>query len=261
MAIVYWIRKPEHVDIFTEGYVGVSSRELHQRLYEHEKSARLGHKGIIQNVIRSYGMKGLVSTVLLVAEEDYCYDIETKLRPADCIGWNMVAGGGKPPSQAGREVSDETREKISAIWKGKKRDRSSVEKSAKSRTGLKHSEDSRRKMSESRRGLKQSLETIEKRVSKIRGRARSEQSKIDAKNRILSLSPWDRPNASELTWSYAEELFEFWGDGLTPYAVSKILPLSMGKIRNVFRIFAEEDYVPNLDKLWLEKFKEVRSGS
>ena len=47
MAIVYWIRRPEHTDIFSEGYVGVTSRSLEERIADHVKVARklgLKHK-------------------------------------------------------------------------------------------------------------------------------------------------------------------------------------------------------------------------
>jgi hypothetical protein len=38
---------------------------------------------------------------VLIGKEDYCLEIESKLRPADKIGWNLVKGGNKPPITIG----------------------------------------------------------------------------------------------------------------------------------------------------------------
>ena len=53
--------------------------------------------------MQKYGWDNLVKEVVLIADEDYCLDIENKLRPSDRIGWNIVMGGGKPPSALGKK--------------------------------------------------------------------------------------------------------------------------------------------------------------
>jgi hypothetical protein len=75
----------------------------------------------------------LVKEVVLLADKDYCLDIEKKLRPTDFIGWNATAGGGMPPRAKkgmgkGRSVSEETRKKLSEAGKGRKFSMESIEK-------------------------------------------------------------------------------------------------------------------------------------
>lgn len=97
---VYWVRRPEHTDMATQGYVGVSNNSA-RRFVEHSKC----HKGQSRHLsfaIKKYGWDVLVKTEILIADKDYCLAIEQKLRPKDSIGWNCAAGGGMPPSSKGR---------------------------------------------------------------------------------------------------------------------------------------------------------------
>ena len=57
----------------------------------------------------------LVKEVVLIGDDAYCLDVENKLRPSDKIGWNIVAGGGKPPSTLGKKFVR------SQEWKDKQR--------------------------------------------------------------------------------------------------------------------------------------------
>lgn len=79
MAVLYWLKFPEHSDIFTQGYVGVTPN-LEKRRREHK------HK------FKSIWDKIVLQTIL-VAESAYCYAIEQKLRPLRNIGWNKAPGG------------------------------------------------------------------------------------------------------------------------------------------------------------------------
>ena len=107
---VYWIHLPEHTNMFTQGYIGVSHRP-EDRLYEHVNSKNTH----LSNAINKYGSK-IIQSIILVGSEDYCYEIEEKLRPNDHIGWNIVKGGGHPPSWKGVV---KTAEHISNISKAK----------------------------------------------------------------------------------------------------------------------------------------------
>jgi predicted GIY-YIG superfamily endonuclease len=92
---LYWIRYDTHTDIHTEGYVGVSC-EPNKRFKEHKRNKnnpRVSHaikKGASMELICS----GLTREEVL--------ELEKELRPTDKIGWNLIAGGGMPPSQSGR---------------------------------------------------------------------------------------------------------------------------------------------------------------
>ncbi len=92
MAEVYWIRLPEHTDMFSQGYIGVTRNPLQRRFNEHIKKATLGHNGLFSRAIRKYKEKLIISTVLIGSEE-YCYEVEERLRPSSYIGWNTARGG------------------------------------------------------------------------------------------------------------------------------------------------------------------------
>jgi len=103
-AQLYWIRAAHHSDVTLDGYVGVSKNAKTRWLYGHQWAHRKGrHENPrLANAISKHGWDNLVKTVLVVAEENYCYDLERKLRPTDGIGWNLATGGGKPPVSKSR---------------------------------------------------------------------------------------------------------------------------------------------------------------
>ena len=51
--------------------------------------------------INKYGWDNLIKDNVLIGSKDYCLTIETKLRNTESIGWNIVSGGGCPPSWGG----------------------------------------------------------------------------------------------------------------------------------------------------------------
>lgn len=165
---VYWIRAPEHTDMFSQGYIGVSNNSQ-RRFVEHSRARGNRHLAF---AIQKHGWGTLVKTEILVADVGYCLAIEAKLRPSDKIGWNLVAGGGKPPVLTGDRPVLRGR----PAWnKGKKMLESTVEKVRAAVT--KQMEDpehrallSRLKLGKpsGRLGVKHTAETIEKmRASKI----------------------------------------------------------------------------------------------
>jgi group I intron endonuclease len=116
---LYWIHHKDHSDIFSQGYVGVSNN-VEKRWYDHSWKAQNTH---LSNAIKKYGWDNLVKKVVLIADDAYCLDIESKLRPTANIGWNITFGGGMPPSALGKKfgaMSEETKAKISAKKTGKR---------------------------------------------------------------------------------------------------------------------------------------------
>lgn len=127
---VYWLRLPEHTDMFTEGYVGISNN-TRKRFSAHKKASQNPH---LLHAMQKHGFENIIKQIVLISDKDYCLDIEQKLRPTKMIGWNLEAGGGCPPAQKnagsfkkgltpwnkGRPMSDETKAKVSAAKKGAK---------------------------------------------------------------------------------------------------------------------------------------------
>ena len=93
MTSVYWIKHKDHIDIFSQGYVGVS-KNTEARFNRHSKYSDNPH---LLAAIKKYGWNNLIKQIILIGSDSYCYEIETKIRPIRQIGWNIAEGGSKPP--------------------------------------------------------------------------------------------------------------------------------------------------------------------
>lgn len=112
LHLVYWIHLPEHADITTQGYVGITSGGVEKRFKKHCSSAKNANF-VISHAINKYGAEGLVVDTICQCSAEYAKFIEKKLRPDDFIGWNMRPGGKPTPSLTleQREASVEKRRK------------------------------------------------------------------------------------------------------------------------------------------------------
>ena len=90
---LYWIHRKAHTDIFTEGYVGVST-SVKSRFSAH-KSALRGNSCVYRSEFKRAMEEGdLVFDVVLKSTTTYCLEMEGLLRPAWAVGWNIAPGGG-----------------------------------------------------------------------------------------------------------------------------------------------------------------------
>lgn len=88
-SVVYWIHRPSHTDMFSEGYIGITNRRANRRWVEHKRG---GSCKTLSNALIKYD--DVVFDIVLVANtRDYCEQIERKLRPHKNIGWNIKEGG------------------------------------------------------------------------------------------------------------------------------------------------------------------------
>jgi hypothetical protein len=110
---VYWIHLPEHTDIYTQGYIGVSNNP-HRRLQEHKNSTDNRH---LLRALSKYS-ELIIQTIVLIGESNFCYQYEELLRPSENIGWNINKGGSNPPTRKGWKPSLTTIAKRSASLKG-----------------------------------------------------------------------------------------------------------------------------------------------
>ncbi len=102
-AAIYWIRSKEHTDITYQGYVGVA-KNASKRWWGHKWALKAGRHDnpLLTNAVNKHGWDNLVKEIVLIADEQYCYDIENKLRSDSKIGWNLAVGGCKPPVSKSR---------------------------------------------------------------------------------------------------------------------------------------------------------------
>lgn len=152
---IYWIHLPEHIDISTDGYIGVS-KNFNQRMFAHKSCAKTGKEQSLYRAIRKYGWDNLIKEIILISDNDYCLAVEKKLRPADRIGWNIALGGGeitgvhlKGIKQSSEHLANRKKSLIGRIsgFKGKKHTQSAIEKTMKFVRGIAKSNDSKMKIS------------------------------------------------------------------------------------------------------------------
>jgi hypothetical protein len=104
--------------MFSQGYIGVSNNT---KLRWHDHHVRTGNAHL-KRAIAKYSWDNLVKEVIVIADELYCLAVEFKLRSADKIGWNIIAGGGMPPSSRGKKFirSEEYKAQMSISKMGQK---------------------------------------------------------------------------------------------------------------------------------------------
>lgn len=161
---VYWIRAAHHSDVTSEGYVGVSKNANRRWSYGHKWAHAKGRheNSRLSNAITKHGWDNLIKTVLVIADEEYCYELERKLRPTDSIGWNLVMGGGKPP------VTKPRGENYVSPLKGVSRSTPWMIGRTPANAGMPVSTETRAKLSAKKKGGKQTPEQIAKRVASRR---------------------------------------------------------------------------------------------
>lgn len=112
VCYVYWIRLPKHTDVFSQGYVGFTSRtpeiRWKQHSFDHNKPSRASSTKLY-NSMKKYGVENFIVETLCIGNKEYCLWLEKKLRPAEQIGLNIVTGG--EAWRAGTTVSQEEIEK------------------------------------------------------------------------------------------------------------------------------------------------------
>lgn len=218
MAEVYWIHLPEHTDVFSEGYVGVTARDTQTRFKEHLALSMRG-KDAVHLAIQKYGDKIVVNTVC-ICEEPYAYGLEFKLRPEKRIGWNIQKGGFSPPNMKGKKVprririkgTPEHRKKVSEQMSNWWANKTEAERKALTkhlRTAPKNTE-AWNKYVESRRGVSPSEETLDKMSLAQKEYARvHKDEKVAAalKMRGKALNtPWLISDARTDVWESAQEI-------------------------------------------------------
>lgn len=159
------------------------------RKSQHLCDARRGKKSLKDSKIRKYetaGVKVSVEVLFRSENEDECFALEIELikfygrrdKKSGCLT-NQTDGG---EGRSGSTISDEQKQKISAIMSGRIRDLKHCENIAKVKMGHQVSEETRVKISKSLKGRNLEPEHIEKLRLASTGRVCSE----ETKNKISS---------------------------------------------------------------------------
>ena len=111
---VYHICREEDVGDLSKGYIGITQNP-EERWYNH----KIGCSGsvIVNRAYKKY--TDIVETVILEGSKELCLYTEMTLRPNPRQGWNLVQGGGYPPSAKGKVMTQRQKDKIGAAQKGK----------------------------------------------------------------------------------------------------------------------------------------------
>lgn len=166
-------------DINDKVYVGITVRKVHRRFHEHiyaaeaEKDNFQFHKAIRKYGSQNFHVDCLLSGIPIERLPLFEKACISRFNSYKC-GYNSTPGG----DGTGKEVTDEFRQKISELHKGKTPWNKGVpmpdwlkEKLLATHIGKKHSEETRKKMSKARVGRKPMLgkhhsEETRKRISK-----------------------------------------------------------------------------------------------
>lgn len=219
MAEVYWIHLPEHTDVFSQGYVGVTKYTSQERFNQHKQRAASSDYQNISKAIRKYGHENLLVDTLLIAEMDYCLDIEMKLRPSPFVGWNIAVGGRGvlvEPYKRTEESKLAHSERMKKWW----RDNPDHDHSNKGRKGV------------------------------ARPRSPEHQALI-AEGKFYNLpfrSPW---------WINAEHYYQDFLSGITYSYAQKKHGLKIGQLVCMWRRFAD-GWVPSEDPRWADTVKRYK---
>lgn len=260
MACLYWIRKPEHTDIFSEGYVGVTKHTAEERYREHLVKAKGSQKNTkVARAIKKYGSVLIVETIV-ISDIDYVIDLENKLRPQKNIGWNIHVGGLYQNKDV--FVPEERRKKISAALKGRPADPAHIAYMNECRKKKGVSEESRRKMSLAQRGRKvtgQALVNIQNGAKKkvLAGNMNiqtPEQRERSAKT-MKALHPLDLGHTNLDSLKRIFEILPMIDEGLSNFVISQRLGInrrSFGKVRKM-HIEGHDFYNDQRLLEWLEQ--------
>lgn len=248
---VYWIHLPEHTDMFSQGYIGITTQGVEERFKEHVALSKLSGV-ILSRAIKKHGSSVIVKTVLIGSTE-YCLDIEYKLRPSDRIGWNTVAGGGKPPVFT-KGHTQESKDKIGA---GSRRtSQSEAHKAARLRKiGVPRTEYALRgirasslKRNEFARSPERIIELADIKSNK------SKTAKEREHLRRASQQPWETPRCDKDLWAIADRIFSFWQskDRAGRVSVARHFQIeSEHALTNMIKKFKNQ-WNPSIDAKWLE---------
>ena len=267
MAFVYWIHLPEHTDIKTQGYIGITTETVDKRYKRgHLSSARTGSKLRVHNAIRKYGNKIQVTTVL---EDDieFCQLVEWGYRSSINIGWNHGIGGESP--RKGSKTSEETKKKLSIASKGRKlTDEVKAKMSKAQKNRIWTDEDKLRiaTISKSRKGTKLS-DSHRKALSLASNRDGKfcDLAKDNARAFHNNQPPWERGRSDTEIWKLSEKLYDTVRNNpsIGEVLLGKSINVKSSKVRKILKKI-RSGWVPSDDPsfiIWLKQYNKKEADN
>lgn len=95
IAALYWLHLKDDTDVFTQGYVGVTTRLIEVRFKEHCNRYLTSYNSYnpLHLAFDQYGIENIVKTRLCVCDVKQAYELERLFRPFEYMGWNTAEGG------------------------------------------------------------------------------------------------------------------------------------------------------------------------
>ena len=183
----------------------------------------LGSGKIIKSAIKKYGKNNFTKEIIVTCSNKEELDLLeihwiSELNSTDPnIGYNISNGGNSP--MKGKKHSQVSKDKISLIWKGKKRSIENIKNLSEAKKGCTHTDESKKKISEAnkgripwnkglktedviklkiseaKKGKKLTKEHSEKIANSNRGKKRSDEFKLKIKE------SWDKRRSSHDSYS------------------------------------------------------------
>lgn len=236
--LVYWAHLPSHADMFTEGYIGITSKSIDKRIWQHRNSAKNGKKTRFYDALRKHG-EVIVFETILTCSKEYAEFIEAKLRPLERIGWNIAVGGfsGNAHLRKYKPISEESRKRRSDS--AKKNFEIHAETAKRVHTGRVRSDETRLKISNS-----------------LKGRIFTEEQKLNLSIATAGKVKWNCSRANKQLWSIADFLFNAWvaSNKCGVKNLASILSINKHSLINIHKHF-RNGWNPLEDIEW-QKFKQ-----
>lgn len=223
----------------SEGYIGITICSVEKRYGEHVSTSKNDEGRAhypLYRAMRKYGVDAFVVDTLVEGSPEYIIELEKRFRHEPRIGYNIAIGGEATGKH--REVSEETRKKISE-----------------SLTGRKHTAEQRAHKSEYQKGRKQPDGFGDKVRERQLGRKLDEEwcKNISKAKKETSARMWESHRANKSVWAMAQEAYEsFLTKSLRD--TERSFGLSKNQLNYMFKAF-KSGWIPQEDPTWLQ-FKE-----
>lgn len=264
MAELYWIRTREMTDIFSQGYVGISTVSAKSRWASHKASSKLEEKKHlpIYRAMNKYGVDNLVMEVIVVGPDDYIIDLEKKIRPESGTGWNCAIGG--QATGAGRIHSQESRDKRSVAMKGRKASDETRKKMSEASKGVPKSPEHKIKCGQANLGKKRDEAVKKAHSEKMKGLIKiTEEGRKKLSEHHKNLKPWQRSRSKLDLWANAIDAFNFSKSStFSQRYLARRYELKDCSVSAIYQLL-KAGWNPNEDKAylaWLEEYKTKQGG-